>query len=122
MLFTERFCEVLTKSGRKQSELAEYCFITRQSISDFKRGKSVPSIETLFYICKFFNVSSDYLLGLEQEVVAPMPQQQIDPEFLKIYQCLTPEQQENLRYYVQGMTASNEMRNHEQSVKKTDIA
>ena len=64
MKFTERFCEVLAKSGRKQIELAEFCSVTRQSISDFKRGKSVPSIDTLYYICKFFNVSSDYLLGL----------------------------------------------------------
>lgn len=66
MLFTQRFNEVLKNSGAKQSELALYCNVTKQSISDFKRGKSVPSIETLYKICKFLDCSSDYLLGLTE--------------------------------------------------------
>lgn len=64
MLFTERFNEILKNSGAKQTDLAKYCNVTRQSVSDFKKGKSVPSIETLYYICKFFDCSADYLLGL----------------------------------------------------------
>lgn len=64
MLFTQRFNEILKTSGVKQSELAMYCHVTKQSISDFKRGKSVPSIETLYRICKFLECSADYLLGL----------------------------------------------------------
>ena len=64
MLFTQRFNEILKSSGVKQSELAMNCFVTRQTISDFKRGKSVPSIETLYRMCKFLNCSADYLLGL----------------------------------------------------------
>ena len=35
--------------------------------SDYKKGKSVPSIDTLYLICKFLDVSSDYLLGLEDQ-------------------------------------------------------
>lgn len=66
MLFTQRFNEVLKNSGVKQSELAMYCGVTKQSISDFKRGKSVPSIETLYRICKILDCSSDYLLGLSE--------------------------------------------------------
>ncbi len=64
MLFTQRFNEVLKSSGKTQSQLAVYCNVTKQSINDFKRGKSVPSIETLYKICKYLECSSDYLLGL----------------------------------------------------------
>ncbi len=64
MLFTQRFNEALKNSGVRQSELATYCHVSRQSISDFKAGRSVPSIETLYLICKYLDCSSDYLLGL----------------------------------------------------------
>ena len=49
---------------RKQVELARAANISKQCISDYKRGKSVPSIETLYLICKYLDVSADYLLGL----------------------------------------------------------
>ena len=64
MLFTQRFNEILKNSGAKQTELANFCNVTKQNINNVKKGKSVPSIETLFYICKFFDCSADYLLGL----------------------------------------------------------
>lgn len=64
MLFTERFNEILKSSGVKQNELAVECNVTKQSISDFKHGKSFPSIETLYRICRCLECSADYLLGL----------------------------------------------------------
>ena len=62
--FTERFQEVLQGTNITQNEIAKHCHVTRQSISDFKRGRSVPSIETLFLLCQILEVSADYLLGL----------------------------------------------------------
>ena len=64
MKFTERFNEVLQFGGKKQSEIAEYCKVSRQVITDYKKGKSFPSLETLFLLCQYLNVTSDYLLGL----------------------------------------------------------
>lgn len=63
--FQERFNECLHFSNVKQVELARAANISKQCISDYKRGKSVPSIETLYLICKYLDVSADYLLGLE---------------------------------------------------------
>lgn len=62
--FTDRFNEILAFSGIKQKDLAEACNLTRQTITDFKKGKAYPSLVTLFLICKKLDVSSDYLLGL----------------------------------------------------------
>lgn len=63
--FNERFNEVLNYSYVKQTEIAKAAKVSKQCISDYKSGKSVPSIDTLYLICKFLDVSSDYLLGLD---------------------------------------------------------
>ncbi|MDE6356139.1 MAG: helix-turn-helix domain-containing protein [Clostridia bacterium] len=66
MKFTERFNECLKYSDMKQSEIAKYCKTTRQNISNFKTGRTYPSIETLYLLCECLDVSADYLLGLEE--------------------------------------------------------
>ena len=63
--FTERFNESLKYSNVKQIELAKAANVSKQCISDYKSGKSVPSIDTLYLICKYLDVSADYLIGLE---------------------------------------------------------
>ena len=63
--FKERFNECLKYSNVKQIELAKAANVSKQCISDYKSGKSVPSIDTLYLICKCLDVSADYLIGLE---------------------------------------------------------
>ena len=64
-IFTLRFSEAIKSSGITQVELANRVKISKQCISDFKSGKSFPSIQTLRLLCKYLDVSADYLLGLE---------------------------------------------------------
>lgn len=66
-MFCERFNECLKFAQTKQTELARAAGVSKQCISDYKSGKSVPSIDTLYLICKYLDVSADYLLGLEEE-------------------------------------------------------
>lgn len=55
----------LRKSKRlTQLELAEAVDLVKSSISAYEKGLKYPSIEVLIKLCNFFNVSSDYLLGL----------------------------------------------------------
>lgn len=63
-IFTERFNQVLKDGNVNQTNLAEQIGISKQCISDFKSGKSFPSIHTLKLICLHLEVSADYLLGL----------------------------------------------------------
>ena len=65
MKFTERFNECLKQTELKQTEIAKYCHIAKQTITNFKSGRAYPSIDTLFLLCKALDVSADYLLGLE---------------------------------------------------------
>ena len=64
MEFTKRFNEILQQSGKTQVEIAKALNVTKQCVNDYKTGKSVPSLETLYTLCKYLDVSADYLLGL----------------------------------------------------------
>ncbi len=66
--FQIRFNEYLHDLNVKQTELAAAANVSKQCISDYKAGKSVPSIDTLFLICRYLDVSSDYLLGLNDNI------------------------------------------------------
>lgn len=62
--FKERFNEALKYSTVNQTDLAQKINVSKQCVSDYKSGKSVPSVETLYEICRVLDVSADYLLGL----------------------------------------------------------
>ncbi|MBQ7369267.1 MAG: helix-turn-helix transcriptional regulator [Clostridia bacterium] len=64
MNFTKRFNEILKISGKTQVEIAKAIHVSKQCVTDYKTGKSVPSLETLYLLCKYLEISSDYLLGL----------------------------------------------------------
>ena len=65
--FQERFNECLKFSEAKQVDIARAANVSKQCITDYKSGKSVPSIDTLYLICKYLDVSADYLLGLKEQ-------------------------------------------------------
>ena len=55
--------ELRTKNGLSQDELAEKVFVTRQAVSRWENGETVPNTETLKLLSKVFNVSINTLLG-----------------------------------------------------------
>ena len=48
-----------------QVELAFHLNVTKQSVSNWENNNTLPSIEMLVKIAKFFSVSTDYILGLD---------------------------------------------------------
>ncbi len=67
MDFKNRFNEVIKEQKIKQIDIANALNISKQCINDYTTGKTRPSIETLYALCKFLDVSADYLLGLSDE-------------------------------------------------------
>lgn len=57
-----------TKSGLSQDELAEKVFVTRQAVSRWENGETVPSTDTLKLLSRLFNVSINTLLGAPQQL------------------------------------------------------
>lgn len=49
-----------------QTELARILNTTQDTISLWELGKSYPDILSVIALAKLFNVTSDYLLGLEK--------------------------------------------------------
>ena len=59
-----RINKLLAINNVKQKELAAYLSIPDNTVSYFVKGARVPNIEQIIKIAKYFNVSTDYLLGL----------------------------------------------------------
>ena len=55
--------DLRTKNGMSQDELAEKVFVTRQAVSRWENGDTVPNTETLKLLSNLFNVSINTLLG-----------------------------------------------------------
>ncbi|MBO5924855.1 MAG: helix-turn-helix domain-containing protein [Clostridia bacterium] len=58
-----------TKNGFSQEELAEKIFVTRQAVSRWENGETMPNIDTLKLLSKIFDVSINTLLGSPRELV-----------------------------------------------------
>ena len=61
--------ELRTKKGLSQDELAEKVFVTRQAVSRWENGETVPNTETLKRLSDLFNVSINTLLGSPQKLI-----------------------------------------------------
>ncbi len=58
-----------TKNGLSQDELAEKIFVTRQAVSRWENGETVPNTETLKLLSRLFDVSINTLLGSPQKLI-----------------------------------------------------
>ena len=61
--------ELRTKNGLSQDELAEKVFVTRQAVSRWENGDTVPGTETLKLLSKLFDVSINTLLGAPRQLI-----------------------------------------------------
>ena len=61
--------ELRTKRGLSQDELAEKVMVTRQAVSRWENGETVPNTETLKLLSKEFDVSINTLLGEPRKLV-----------------------------------------------------
>ena len=61
--------ELRTKDGLSQDELAEKVFVTRQAVSRWENGETVPNTETLKLLSKLFGVSINTLLGAPRKLI-----------------------------------------------------
>ena len=61
--------DLRTKKGLSQEELADKVFVTRQAVSRWENEETIPNIETLKLLSKFFDVSINTLLGSPQQLV-----------------------------------------------------
>ena len=68
MEFQEVFAQLRQRTGLSQSEVAERLFVTRQAVSRWERGETIPEVETLQALSRLFGVSINTLLGLPRQL------------------------------------------------------
>ena len=61
--------ELRTNSGMSQDDLAEKVMVTRQAVSRWETGETVPTTETLKLLSRVFDVSINTLLGMPRQLV-----------------------------------------------------
>lgn len=67
LIFCNRLKELREEKGLTQSQLANELDgqITRSAIGLWEKGKRTPSLEAAIVLAIYFNVTLDYLAGLE---------------------------------------------------------
>ena len=63
--FGKRLLELRTEKGLSQKKLAQEIDVGKSIISSWERGESEPSLSKLISIARYFEVTIDYLAGLE---------------------------------------------------------
>lgn len=61
--------ELRTSSGMSQEALAEKLLVTRQAVSRWETGETIPNTETLKLLSRLFGVSINTLLGSPQSLI-----------------------------------------------------
>lgn len=61
--------ELRTQMGLSQDALAEKVFVTRQAVSRWETGETIPNTQTLQLLSKLFDVSINTLLGSPRKLV-----------------------------------------------------
>lgn len=60
---------IRAKYNLTQDEMAEKLFVTRQAVSRWENGETVPNVETLKLISNTFDVSINTLLGTPRKLI-----------------------------------------------------
>ncbi len=61
----KRVNELREARGWSQVRLADELNVSKQTVSNWENGNILPSVDMLVRISRVFNVSTDYILGLE---------------------------------------------------------
>jgi len=96
MKFAETLRQLIDDSDITQKHLAHEIRISPSTLANYVQGSRSPDYATLIAIARYFNVTTDYLLGFQLNE-ADDRQEAI---LLKVFRSLTKEQQET--YIEQG--------------------
>lgn len=116
-----RLFELMEMRKIKATQLSRETGIATGSITDWKRGKSIPTGSRLVTLCRYFNVTAAELLGIEvapeiEEMVSHMEHDipakiVVDDEFLKkvveTVSELPEDQHKELMDYIQYLKYKN---------------
>lgn len=65
-IFAKRILELRNKAGLTREQFCNQTGISTRTLQRYEYGEREPNLSTLITFAKFYNVSLDYLAGLEE--------------------------------------------------------
>lgn len=93
--------DLRTKKGATQDDMAELLNIKRQTYSAYERGVSVPDVNSLLSMARFFGVSVDYLLENQTKTADEQSLSDKKSQLIQIVGDLTDDEKEKLIDYAE---------------------
>lgn len=66
-MFSEKIKALRAKKGLSQEQAARYLGISRRQYRRYETGENEPTLGNIKKLCRLFNVSADYLIGLDSD-------------------------------------------------------
>lgn len=63
----ERIRALRVEKGIGQNQLAQHIQVSNASISYWENAKQEPSAQAIYKLAQYFDVTADYLLGIEND-------------------------------------------------------
>ena len=63
-IIAERIKELRLENKLSQAKLGSLLLVSQDTVSLWEKGKSLPTAEYIIAMCKLFEISADYVLGL----------------------------------------------------------
>lgn len=87
-MLSEKIYTLRRKNGLSQEQLAEIIGVSRQAISKWEGGLSVPDSEKLIAISEYFNVTLDYLLKEDANYIQKTEQKIVNGQSFKSHKVM----------------------------------
>lgn len=106
------FCRLRKEKNITQAELAKKLNIRQTTVSSWENGVSVPDYPTLIKLADFFEVSTDFLLGREDDFGIVQSQSAApaldkdEQELIENFRELNRLQKQKILAYTEGMLAA----------------
>lgn len=75
--------------GLTQQDVAEQLNVTRQTVSSWEVGKSIPDISSLISLSELYDISLDYMLKGDKQVSEKLKKDVIELNFLRFFSKAT---------------------------------
>ena len=110
-----RLKELRADKNLTQKELATMLGLSKNIICEYEKGRAEPSVETLTAMCKIFQCSADYLIGLSDDfgnVAVNADLSEEEKEILATYRALPVQRRKTFMYFVQSCKEELSIKNY----------
>ena len=90
MRFAETLRQLIEEADITQKELAQEIKMSPSTLANYVQGVRNPDYDTLMAIARYFNVTTDYLIGFQLGKV----DEHMEIKLMQIFRSLTPQQRE----------------------------